>query len=196
MGVGAKRAIGLYRSCAPRQRGARKSRRGLYDGARWRCGRCLFSERSRGSPSLPAPAAGSEPVSLLDGWEGKARDVSFGGRSLPALTPEFPSALGFPVRLPAEPFLDFSIAVEAPEDIARGRVRFRIDLEDGADDYTVFEDVVRARRGNRWRHRSVNLAAWRGREVRLTLEARPDAPGAVGAWAERHPGRLGRSGAR
>ena len=111
---------------------------------------------------IACAGCGSEPVSLLDGWEGKARDVSFEGRSLPALTPEFPSALGFPVRLPAEPFLDFSIAVEAPEDIARGRVRFRIDLEYGADDYTVFEDVVRARRGNRWRHRSVNLAAWRG----------------------------------
>ena len=134
---------------------------------------------------IACAGCGSEPVSLLDGWEGKARDMSFGGRSLPALTPEFPSELEFPVRLPAEPFLDFSIAVEAPEDIARGRVRFRIELEDGADDYTVFEDVVRARRGNRWRHRSVNLAAWRGREVKLTLEARPDSPGAVGAWAER-----------
>ena len=128
---------------------------------------------------------GSEPVSLLSGLDGKPRDMSFEGRSLPALTPKFPSALEFSVRLPAEPFLEFSIAVEAPEDVARGRVRFRIDLKDGADDYTVFEDVVRARRGNRWRHRSVNLAAWRGREVRLTLEARPDAPGAVGAWAER-----------
>ena len=129
---------------------------------------------------------GSEPVSLLSGLDGKPRDMSFEGRSLPALTPEFPSALGFSVRLPAEPFLEFSIAVEAPEDVARGRVRFTIDLKDGPDDYTVFEDVVRARRGNRWRHRSVNLAAWRGREVRLTLEARPDAPGAVGAaWAER-----------
>ena len=128
---------------------------------------------------------GSEPVSLLSGLDGKPRDMSFEGRSLPALTPEFPSALGFSVRLPAEPFLEFSIAVEAPEDVARGRVRFTIDLKDGPDDYTVFEDVVRARRGNRWRHRSMNLAAWRGREVRLTLEARPDAPGAVGAWAER-----------
>ena len=127
----------------------------------------------------------SEPVSLLDGWEGQAHDVSFWGRSLPALTPEFPSAVGFGVRLPEEPFLEFSIAVEAPEDVARGRVRFRIDLEDGAENYTVFENVVRVRRGNRWRHRSVNLAAWRGREVKLTFEARPDVPDAVGAWAER-----------
>jgi arylsulfatase A-like enzyme len=103
---------------------------------------------------------------------------------LEALTPGFPSELTFRLTLPEEPFLDFSLAVLTAKQIGRGTVRFSIRLSDDGRSFTVHDESVRARGGEAFRSRRVNLAAWRGREVTLTLAAEPAHPEAAGAWME------------
>lgn len=101
-----------------------------------------------------------------------------------ALTPGFPSALSFRVRLPEEPFLDFSVDVLASENVGRGSVLFSVRLSDDGREFTVYEEVVRARGGAGFLSRRVNLAAWRGQEVSLTFSAEPAHPEAAGSWVE------------
>ncbi len=107
--------------------------------------------------------------------------TSCGGETL---TPGFPSEVTLSARLPQEPFLDFSLAVLTKKEVARGSVRFSVRVSEGGRSYTVHEEVVRARDGRGFQHRTVNLAAWRGREVTLTLAAGPAHPEAAGAWVE------------
>lgn len=107
--------------------------------------------------------------------------VTLGGGTL---TPGFPSELTFRVTLPEEPFLAFSVAVLASKEVGRGSVRFSVRISDQGRETTVFEEIVRARGGEGPQPRRVNLAAWRGREVTLTLAADPAHPEAAGAWIE------------
>ncbi|MGH9333854.1 MAG: sulfatase, partial [Vicinamibacteria bacterium] len=109
-----------------------------------------------------------EPLSLID----------------PGVTYPLPSELAFDLTLPRNPFLRFSITVLAPASIGRGSVLFSARLQEGDESFTIFEEIVRARGGSDRRSRSVNLAAWRGKKVQLTLEAAPAHPEAVGAWTE------------
>ena len=125
---------------------------------------------------------GEESVSLIDlAPMGQPVETVAGRR---ALTPGFPSELAFRVTLPGEPFLDFSVAVLARRNVGRGSVEFSIRLEDEGRRFTVFEEIVRARGGGGLKARSVNLAAWRAKEVTLTFGAEPAHPEAVGAWVE------------
>ena len=123
-----------------------------------------------------------EPLSLIDLAPAGQSVETVGGRR--ALTPGFPSELGFRVRLPEEPFLDFSVAVLTSKNVGRGSVAFSVRLSDEGQRFTVYEETVRARGGGSFQSRSVNLAAWRGKEVTLTLCAEPAHPEAVGAWVE------------
>ena len=134
---------------------------------------------------LAVTACGPGPNELIDQWRGAQRIVTFEGESKHAITPDFPSSLGFEATLPSEPFLEFAIAVDAPRDLSRGQVRFTVRLRADTKTFVVFDEVVRARRGPRWHDRRINLEAWRDRDVELVLEARPADPSAVGAWADR-----------
>ncbi len=125
---------------------------------------------------------GDESISLLElAPPGQSADTVGG---VEALTPGFPSALTFRLTLPEEPFLDFSVAVLASGDVGRGRVAFSVRLDDEGERFTVYEESVRARGGGDFQSRSVNLAAWRGKEVALTLRAEPAHPESVGSWVE------------
>jgi arylsulfatase A-like enzyme len=99
-----------------------------------------------------------------------------------ALTPGFPSELAIPVALPEDPVLDLSLAVLTSREVSRGSVRFSVRLSDDDRSFTVHEESVRARDGDTYHSRRVNLAAWRGREVTLTFAAEPAYPEAAGAW--------------
>jgi arylsulfatase len=98
------------------------------------------------------------------------------------LTPGFPSELTFRVRLPEEPFLTFSVDVLTRKEVGRGSVLFSVRLADQGREQTVYEEIFRARGGEGFQSRSVNLAAWRGKDVDLTLAAEPAHPEAAGAW--------------
>ena len=124
---------------------------------------------------------GEKPVSLIDLAPVGAVETVSGRR---ALTPGFPSELAFRVSLPQEPFLDFSVAVLPSKEVGRGSVSFSVRLDDQGQRFTVHEESVRARGGETFESRSVNLAAWRGKEVTLTFAAVPTYPEAVGAWVE------------
>lgn len=100
------------------------------------------------------------------------------------LTPGFPSELTFRVKLPEEPFLAFSVTVLTSKEVGRGSVRFSVRLSDEGRETTVYGEIVRARGGQDSEPRRVNLAAWRGKEVTLTLAAEPAHPEAVGAWVD------------
>ncbi len=103
---------------------------------------------------------------------------------LEALTPGFPSEVTFRLTLPEEPFLDFSVAVLTAKDVNRGTVRFSIRLSADNRSFNVYDESVRARGGDAFHFRRVNLAAWRGRDVTLTLGAGPAHPEAAGAWVK------------
>jgi arylsulfatase A-like enzyme len=100
------------------------------------------------------------------------------------LRPGLPSEVEISAKLPRDPFLDFSIAVLPARTVERGAVRFSVRLADGGRRFTVFEEVVRARGGGEFLPRKLNLAAFRGRDVTLTLAADPAHPEAVGAWVD------------
>jgi arylsulfatase A-like enzyme len=125
---------------------------------------------------------GDESISLIElAPPGQSVDTVGG---LEALTPGFPSEVTFHLTLPEEPFLDFSVAVLTAKEVGRGTVRFSIRLSDAGRSFTVYDESVRARGGDAFQSRRVNLAAWRGREVTLTLAAGPAHPEAAGAWVE------------
>lgn len=132
--------------------------------------------------ALVLTGCAEEPLSLIDLAPAGQSVETVGGRR--ALTPGFPSELGFRVSLPKEPFLDFSVAVLTSKNVGRGSVAFSVRLSDEGQRFTVYEETVRARGGGSFQSRSVNLAAWRGKEVTLTLCAEPAHPEVVGAWVE------------
>jgi arylsulfatase A-like enzyme len=132
--------------------------------------------------ALVLTGCSEEPLSLIDLAPAGESVETVGGRR--ALTPGFPSDLTFRVRLPEEPFLDFSVAVLASKEVGRGSVAFSVRLDDEGQRFTVYEEIIRARVGRTFQSRRVNLAAWRGKEVALILGAEPAHPEAVGAWVE------------
>ncbi len=143
----------------------------------------------RGTPiviALPLALAftgcAEEPLSLIDLAPAGQLVETLG--DLRGLTPGLPSELTFGVRLPEQPWLDFSVAVLTSKDVGRGSVAFSVRLDDEGQRFMVYEEIVRARGGGSFQSRSVNLAAWRGKEVTLTLGAEPAHPEAVGAWVE------------
>jgi arylsulfatase A-like enzyme len=132
--------------------------------------------------ALVLGGCGDESISLIEiAPPGQSVDTVGG---LEAFTPGFPSELTFRLTLPEEPFLDFSVAVLTAKEVGRGTVRFSIRLSDDGRTFTVYDESLRARGGDAFQSRGVNLAAWRGRKVTLTLAAGPAHPEAAGAWME------------
>ena len=132
--------------------------------------------------ALVLAGCADEPLSLID-LAPAGQSVETVGRQR-ALTPGFPSELTFRVTLPEEPFLAFSVAVLTSKEAGRGSIAFSVLLDDEARRFAIYEETVRARGGATLQRRGVNLAAWRGKEVTLTLAAEPAHPEAVGAWVD------------
>jgi arylsulfatase A-like enzyme len=95
-----------------------------------------------------------------------------------------PSQQTLQATLPNEPFLVFDVAVRTSKEVSRGSVRFSVRLSEEGRDLTVHAEIVRARGGDDLPPRSVNLAAWRGRDVTLTFSAEPAYPELAGSWIE------------
>jgi arylsulfatase A-like enzyme len=128
------------------------------------------------------PGCRERSASLVDLLEGTGADQGATVAildGLRAVTAPLPSALGCDLRLPDEPFLEFSISLRPRARIHRGTVRFSIRLDHGDEDFLVYQEDVRPRNGREWRRRKVNLAAWRGKRVRLRFTAEPKDPDAL-----------------
>ena len=92
-----------------------------------------------------------------------------------ALTPSLPSRLTFAVEVPPEAALDFSFAVATERTPERWpSVHFRIALNDGSGEKTVFQETARLSQRNRWLDRTVELADWRQQEAQILFEIRTD----------------------
>jgi arylsulfatase A-like enzyme len=106
--------------------------------------------------------------------------------ALPAFSAPFPSRLTFEVAVPSTPQLKFSIGLTSRRTVVRARVDFKVIVSEESKSYNVFRETIRGRQANRWHHRTVNLKAWEGKRVDITLEVSPafEAGGPV-PWADR-----------
>jgi arylsulfatase A-like enzyme len=95
-----------------------------------------------------------------------------------------PSEETLRATLPQEPVLELAVSVRTSKEVSRGSVRFSVRLSEGGREFSVYEEVVRARGGETALPRRVNLAAWRGRDVTLTFSAAPAYPDLAGSWVE------------
>jgi len=88
-----------------------------------------------------------------------------------ALTPPMPSRLTFAADIPPQAALDFSFAVATDGRPERWpSVRFRIALNDGSGEKTVFQETAQLSQRNRWLDRALDLAGWDGKEVQILFE--------------------------
>ncbi len=110
--------------------------------------------------------------------------LAFGACGAEPAFRSIPSEHALRATLPEEPFLVFSVAVRTSQEVNRGMIRFSVQLSDGGRPFTVHEEIVRARGSEGSHSRSVNLAAWRGREVSLTFTTEPAYPELPGTWVD------------
>ncbi|PYQ04708.1 MAG: hypothetical protein DMF82_10055 [Acidobacteria bacterium] len=104
------------------------------------------------------------------GWQGLSEIYR---ETLVARSPE---AITFDVGLPSRPRLD--VALGTVED---GPVTFRVSVRPaGAEETTVLERTVT--RAQRWEAVPVDLPAYGGRQVALTLSLAAEKPGTLGFW--------------
>jgi arylsulfatase A-like enzyme len=94
-----------------------------------------------------------------------------GGGPRDALVAPPDTRLRFPLQVPAEATLRFSLGVEGDRqrDAIRSGVEFRVSV-DGERAFAATLDPSRRRRHHRWFEGRVDLRPWAGRTVELTLE--------------------------
>ncbi len=131
---------------------------------------------------VTADASSSEGVyaSFLDEASDRGL-VRLAEDSRPSLTPPFPASLRFTLALPDAAFLRFSPALVARQEVRRAAVEFvvKVDAEAVYEEFFDFEDA------NQWHDREVDLSAWAGREIALTLETRALGGRSGKLWADR-----------
>jgi arylsulfatase A-like enzyme len=104
------------------------------------------------------------------GWQGLSEIYR---ETLVARSPE---AIKFDVALPSRPRLDVALGT-----VEEGPVTFRVSVHPaGAEEATVLERTVT--RAHRWDAVPVDLAAYGGRPVTLTLSLAAEKPGTLGFW--------------
>ena len=88
-----------------------------------------------------------------------------------ALTPSLPSRLTFAVEIPPQAALDFSLAVATegrPEHWPS--IRFRIAINDGRGENTVFQETAQLGQRNQWLDRTLDLTGWAEKEAQILFE--------------------------
>jgi len=105
-----------------------------------------------------------------------SRHVARGGESRETLFVHAPASVSYPLRVPAAGRLDVGLAVEPGQAVT---YQVTVATAGGAPE-TVFEE--RLDEAASWNQRSIDLAAFAGRDVELTLGAVSREPGAVGLW--------------
>ena len=97
-----------------------------------------------------------------------------------SLTPPLPSRVEIDLLLPAEPVLTLSIAT-SPVGTERvwAPVEFRVLVEANGEKATVFDESLTHAQASQWLDRTIDIASWQGRQVKLVLET------SVGGRSER-----------
>lgn len=103
------------------------------------------------------------------------RSVTREGTTRTTLYAHAPATLSFPLELPAPGRLDFGLAVAPGE-----TVTYRVAADGDGDRQVLFEETISDAAA--WHQRSVDLARFAGRAVRLVLEAASEGAGTVALW--------------
>jgi arylsulfatase A-like enzyme len=104
-----------------------------------------------------------------------ARPVTRAGLTRQTLFAHTPASLSWKVAAPSGARLDFALSVIPGE-----AVTYRVTARAGGEGKTLFAETVRD--AVAWGQRSVDLSAWGGSIVELTLEAASERPGTVVLW--------------
>ena len=145
--------------------------------------------------SCPDAPGDNAPIYLVDRLElatafddrGRRLDVRRdGGLSSPvtldfetrlSLTPPLPSRIEFDLLIPAEPVLTLAIATSpVGTEPVWAPVEFRVLVDADGDSASVIEESLTHAQANRWLDRTIDLASWQGRQVKLVLETRVSGP--------------------
>ncbi len=121
----------------------------------------------------------------LSGTAAGVENVVLGGESKRSITPGLSSGLTFPLTLPEDAELRFSTALVTERRVPRARVDFRVALSFAGRAVEVYRREVRARDENQWLDAQVDLGAWGGKSVTLTLSTEPSSGPSGVPWASR-----------
>ena len=115
----------------------------------------------------------------------KTEDIVLRGESRRSITPPFPARLAFPLELPPNAELIFSAALVTEGRVARARVDFSVELSVDGKAFEVYRRALRAGEENLWHDARIDLGAWSGKSVNLTLSIEPSSGPSPAPWASR-----------
>ncbi len=128
-----------------------------------------------------------EPIELVDLAASGAMPerVVLRGEAKRAILSPLTTEMTFPVALPLDPELSFSPALLTERRVPRARVEFLVVVSFEGRDFEVYRRELRAGEENSWHDASVDLGAWSGKTVTLTLSAGPSSGASTVPWASR-----------
>ncbi len=90
-----------------------------------------------------------------------------------SLIPPVPSRLTYEVSIPDEPHLDLGFGVSSFDgELLPAPIDFRLLIDSGDGEETVFQESVRRRFANRWFEPEIDLSRWAGKTARLVFETK------------------------
>jgi len=114
-----------------------------------------------------------------------SEEIVLRGKARRSIASPLPARLSFPIELPRNAELVFSAALLSERRIPRARVEFRVELTVDGRDVEVYRREVRAGEENTWLEARIDLGAWSGKPVTLTLATEPSSGAASVPWASR-----------
>jgi len=117
--------------------------------------------------------------------EASGENIVLHGESRRSITAPLPAELSFPLELPQNAELVFSAALLTERRIPRARVDFQVELSVDGRDIEVYRREVRAGEENAWLDARIDLGAWSGKSVKLTLSTAPISGPSPVSWASR-----------
>lgn len=113
------------------------------------------------------------------------QQVVLRGEAKRAIASPLSTEIAFPVALPRDSELFFSAALLTERRVPRARVLFRVEVSSAGRDIEVYRREVHAGEENSWHDARVDLGAWSGKSVTLTLSAGPSSGESTVPWASR-----------
>jgi arylsulfatase A-like enzyme len=115
----------------------------------------------------------------------KSEQIVLGGETKRAVLSPLSAEIAFRLELPQDSELSFSPALLTTRRVARARVDFRVGVSSEGRDIEVYRRELRAGQENEWHQARVDLGAWSGKAVTLTLRTEPSSGAAAVPWASR-----------
>ncbi len=115
----------------------------------------------------------------------RSEQIALGGETRRAIHSPLSSEVSFPLELPRDAELSFSPALLTERRVARARVDFRVKVSSEGRDIEVYRRELRVGDENAWHDARVDLGAWSGKSVTLTLSAEPSSGEESVPWASR-----------